>query len=168
MKQSEEMVSSNEGRFGGRRRRMAATAVGVAVLLAGCAENAPQDTFQPEGSNARSIDGLQRELFYISGVVGVLVFAAVGYAIWKFKDRGQDIPEQSHGNPKLEILLTILPAVILAVVAVPSVVQIFELADQENDCVINVTGQQWWWEYDYVKGSDLRLRRDHRFHRHQR
>ena len=153
MKQSEEMVSSNEGRFGGRRRRMAATAVGVAVLLAGCAENAPQDTFQPEGSNARSIDGLQRELFYISGVVGVLVFAAVGYAIWKFKDRGQDIPEQSHGNPKLEILLTILPAVILAVVAVPSVVQIFELADQENDCVINVTGQQWWWEYDYVKGS---------------
>ena len=153
MKQSEEMVSSNEGRFSGRRRRMAGAAVGVAVLLAGCAKNAPQDIFQPEGSNARNIDTLQRELFYISGFVGVLVFIAVGYAIWKFRDRGQEIPEQSHGNPKLEILLTIIPAVILVVVAVPSIVTVFELADQQNDCVINVTGQQWWWEYDYVKGS---------------
>ena len=50
-------------------RRYVALAAGVGVLLAGCAKNAPQDTFQPEGSNARKIDGLQRELFYISGVV---------------------------------------------------------------------------------------------------
>jgi len=125
----------------------------VGVLLAGCAKNAPQDTFQPEGKNARLIDGLQRELFYISGVVGLIVFAAVGYAVWKFKDRGQEIPEQTHGNPKLEILLTILPAVILAVVAVPSIAAVFELDKKDNDCVINVTGQQWWWEYDYVQGS---------------
>ena len=37
-----------------------------------------------------------------------------------FRDQGQDIPEQSHGNPKLEIALTILPAIILAGIAVPS------------------------------------------------
>jgi cytochrome c oxidase subunit 2 len=156
MQQSEEMVSTRAGRTAGRlggRRRHIALVAGIGVLLAGCAKNAPQDMFQPAGSNARSIDGLQRELFYISGVVGLIVFAAVGYAIWKFKDRGQDIPEQSHGNPKLEILLTILPAIILAVVAVPSVAKVFELDKKDNDCVINVTGQQWWWEYDYVQGS---------------
>ncbi len=147
MEQSENMVS----RFAGRR--YVALAVGVGVLLAGCAKNAPQDTFQPAGSNARKIDGLQRSLFYISGVVGVIVFAFIGYAIWKFKDRGQEIPEQSHGNPKLEILLTILPAVVLAIVAVPSIAAIFQLDRKDNDCVINVTGQQWWWEYDYVQGS---------------
>ena len=134
-------------------RRVLALAVGVGALLAGCAKNAPQDTFQPAGSNARLIDGLQRELFYISAVVGLIVFAAIGYAVWKFKDRGQEIPEQTHGNPKLEILLTILPAIILAVVAVPSVAAVFELDKKDNDCVINVTGQQWWWEYDYVQGS---------------
>ena len=147
MEQSKNMLSRMSS------RRYVAFAVGVGVLLAGCAKNAPQDTFQPEGSNARKIDGLQRELFYISGVVGLIVFAAVGYAVWKFKDRGQDIPEQTHGNPKLEILLTILPAIILAVVAVPSVAAVFELDKKDNDCVINVTGQQWWWEYDYVQGS---------------
>lgn len=152
MEQSEIMVSPREGRFTGRRR-LAGIAAGVGLVLAGCAKNAPQDTFQPAGENARKIDGLQRELFYISGVVGVLVFAAVGYAIWKFRDRGQEIPEQSHGNPKLEIMLTIMPAIILAVVAVPSIAMVFELDKKDNDCIINVTGQQWWWEYDYVKGS---------------
>jgi hypothetical protein len=170
MQQSEEMVSTRAGRTAGRlggRRRHIALVAGIGVLLAGCAKNAPQDMFQPAGSNARSIDGLQRELFYISGVVGLIVFAAVGYAIWKFKDRGQDIPEQSHGNPKLEILLTILPAIILAVVAVPSVAKVFELDKKDNDCVINVTGQQ----VVGVRlrpGQHLRRRRDHGVDRHRR
>jgi len=152
MEQSDNMVSSNEGQFVGRRR-LVALAVGVGVVLAGCADNAPQDIFEPKGSNARKIDTLQMELFIISAIVGLLVFAAVGYAIWKYRDRGQDIPEQTHGNPKLEILLTIMPAIILAVVAVPSISAVFELDKKDNDCVINVTGQQWWWEYDYVAGS---------------
>ena len=152
MEQSEAMVSTREGQFAGRRR-LVGLAAGVGLVLAGCAKNAPQDTFQPAGSNAREIDGLQRELFYVSGIVGLIVSAAILYAIIKFKDRGQDIPEQSHGNPKLEILLTILPAIILAVVAVPSVAAVFKLDKKDNDCVINVTGQQWWWEYDYVQGS---------------
>ena len=134
------------------RRRIAVAAV-LGLVLAGCAENAPQDTFAPAGANAREIDWLQRLVFYIAGVVALIVIGVVVYVIWKYKDRGQDIPEQSHGNPKLEILLTILPAMILAVVAVPSIAAVFELDKKDNDCVINVTGQQWWWEYDYVKGS---------------
>ena len=152
MEQSENMLSrSFEPRRAGRR--YLALAAGVGLLLAGCAKNAPQDTFRPAGKNSRLIDGLQRELFYISAVVGLIVFGVILYAVIKFKDRGQEIPEQSHGNPKLEILLTILPAIILAVVAVPSVAAVFTLDKKDNDCVINVTGQQWWWEYDYVQGS---------------
>ena len=153
MEQSENMVSPSEGRFAGRRTRLAALAVGVGVVSAGCAKNAPQDIFQPKGENAEKINDIQLELFIISGVVGLIVFGVIAYSIWKFKDRGQDMPEQTHGNPKLEILLTILPAIILIVVAVPSVSAVFELDKKDNDCVINVTGQQWWWEYDYVKGS---------------
>mgnify|MGYP002682494189 CR=1 FL=1 len=76
---------------------------GGVLLLAGCAKDAPQDTWQPAGPNARSIDNLQRPIFYIAGVIGVLVFATIGYAIWKFKDRGQEIPEQGHGKAILEI-----------------------------------------------------------------
>ncbi len=85
--------------------------------------------------------------------MGIIVFAFIAYALVKFKDRGQDIPEQSHGNPKLEIALTILPALILVGIAVPTVSQVFSLDKKDNDCIVNVTGQQWWWEYDYEKGS---------------
>jgi cytochrome c oxidase subunit 2 len=150
-----EYSMSNHGESHTPRRRphLALAAVMVAVLAA-CAENAPQDIFKPKGPNATKIDNLQRPVFYIAGVVGVIVLAAVGYILWKFKDRGQDIPEQTHGNPKLEIFLTVLPAVILAGVSVPTVITIFELDKKaDTECIINVTGQQWWWEYDYATGD---------------
>ena len=124
------------------------------AVLAGCAKNAPQDTFQPRGSNAKNINEIALPVFIIAGVVMTFVILVVAYIVWKFKDRGQDIPEQSHGNPKLEIALTILPAIILAVIAVPTVATVFKLNKQSDaQCIINVTGQQWWWEYDYSTGN---------------
>ena len=133
-----------------RRHLLTAAALTLGVVLAGCANNAPQDIFEPKGSNARTIDNIQRPVFYIAGVVGVIVLGVVAYILMKFRDRGQDIPEQTHGNPKLEIFLTILPAVILAGVAVPTVIGVFALDKKaDTECIINVTGQQWWWEYDY-------------------
>ncbi|MGK0478146.1 MAG: cytochrome c oxidase subunit 2, partial [Ilumatobacter sp.] len=84
-----------------------------AALLAGCATDAPQDTWQPKGSNARMINDLDWVVFSIAGVVGVVVFSVLAFALWKYRDRGQPIPEQTHGKPALEIGLTILPALIL-------------------------------------------------------
>src|SRR5688572_24703055 len=81
-----------------RRRRIALTAAGLSVVLAGCAEKAPQDTWAPEGPDARTIDNLQKPVFLAAGVVGVLVMAAVVYCIVRFRDRGQAIPSQSHGK----------------------------------------------------------------------
>ncbi|MFZ9628360.1 MAG: cytochrome c oxidase subunit II [Ilumatobacteraceae bacterium] len=136
-----------------RRRLAAALTVLAVTALTGCAKNAPQDLFRPAGPNARNIDeglGGQRYIFYMAGVVALIVLVAVGYIVVKFRDRGQDIPEQTHGNPKLEIALTILPAIILATVAVPTIKKVFDLADTTDAaCIVNVTGQQWWWEYDY-------------------
>ncbi len=57
---------------------------------------------------------------------------------------------RSHGNPALEIALTILPAIILIAVGIPTVSTVFSLAKtSDTQCVVNVTGQQWWWEYEY-------------------
>ena len=130
-------------------RRLAGAAVALTAVLAGCAKDAPQDTFKPAGPEARTIDDLQRPLFYIAGVVGLIVFAVIGYSIIRYKDRGQEMPEQTHGKTWLEILLTIIPAIILVGVGIPTVTAVFELDKKDNECVVNVTGQQWWWEYDY-------------------
>ena len=99
-----------------RRVLGAATLLGGTVLLASCARNSPQDTWKPKGDSARKIDNLQRPVFLVAGIIGVLVFLTVGFAIARFRDRGQPIPKQSHGKPALEIVLTIIPFIILATI----------------------------------------------------
>ena len=133
-----------------RRIVVAAAGASAVAFLAGCATNAPQDTWQPKGPNAQKIDDLQKPVFAIAGIVGVIVFAAIAYAVFRFKDRGQPIPEQTHGKPVLEIGMTILPGLILAGIGIFTFQTIFDLAKTDDtEMVINVTGQQWWWEYDY-------------------
>ena len=135
-----------------RRHRLVVAGGGLAVaaVLAGCADNAPQDTWQPEGENAQKIQDLQWPVFAIAGVVFLIVVAAVSWCIYRYRDRGQPIPKQTHGRPALEIGLTILPAVILIGVAIPTVGTIMALAETDDtECVVNITGQQWWWEIDY-------------------
>jgi cytochrome c oxidase subunit 2 len=134
-----------------RRRTLSSLgALAALVVLGGCAENAPQDTWDPAGENAQRIDNLQRPIFYVAGIVLLIVVVAVAYCIVRFRDKGQPMPEQTHGKPALEIALTILPALILIGVGIPTVSTIFKLAKtSDTECVINVTGQQWWWEYDY-------------------
>ena len=118
--------------------------------MAGCAKDAPQDTWQPAGENAQKIQNLQWPVFAIAGIVGVIVIVAVGWCVFRYRDRGQPIPKQTHGRPALEIGLTILPALILIGVAIPTVGTLMALSKTDDtECYVNVTGQQWWWEMDY-------------------
>ena len=145
-------MSRRDTRLPARRRRTlgAVVAGAAALVLGGCAQDAPQDTWQPAGDNAQKIHDLQWPVFLVAGVIGVIVLAVVAFAVVRFRDRGQPMPEQSHGKPALEIALTILPALILVGVGIPTVSTVFDLAEEaDTECIINVTGQQWWWEYDY-------------------
>lgn len=137
-------------RFVKQRTAVGLAAIAAAVLLGGCARNAPQDTWKPEGENAQKIQDLQWWVFLAAGIVGVIVFAVIIYVVIRFRDRGQEMPKQTHGKPVLEIILTIIPALILIGVGVPTVSTVFSLAKtSDTQCVVNVTGQQWWWEYEY-------------------
>jgi cytochrome c oxidase subunit 2 len=138
-----------------RQTTRVAIAAGTVAVLAGCADDAPQDTWQPAGPNAQLIHDLQWPVFLTAGIVGVIVIVVLIYIVIRFRDRGQPIPKQTHGKPALEITLTAIPAVIMAVIAgftVPAVMALAKSSDTE--CVVNVTGQQWWWEYDYPVSED--------------
>ena len=135
-----------------RLRRLGTPLAMVAgtVLMAGCAKNETQSIFTPKGDNARKINDLQLFPMVAACIVGIIVFAFLGFAVYKFKDRGQPIPGQGHGNSVIEIGTVVVSAVLLGVIAVPTTQTIFKLA-KTNDCkiVVNVTGQRWWWEYSY-------------------
>jgi cytochrome c oxidase subunit 2 len=76
--------------------------------------------------------------------------AAIIYIVITYRDRGQPVPEQTHGSRVLEIVPTATAALILVCVAVPTWGAVQALAKTNDaECVVNVTGQQWWWEYDY-------------------
>jgi cytochrome c oxidase subunit II len=82
----------------------------------------------------------------------LLVFAALAYILIRFRAR-PDGPEPKHvyGNTKLEILWTAIPAVIVLVIAIPTIQAIFSLQDRapEDALVIEAIGHQWWWEFRY-------------------
>lgn len=140
------------------RRWKAALLVPFALALSACAENAPLDTLQPQGPEARTIDKLVDPVFAIAGVVFVLVQVGVLAIVWHFRKRGEDdgsLPDQIHGNTKLELGWTILPAILLAGVGAASVLTIFDLDDRPDDAMqVTVIGQQWWWEYRYDVDGD--------------
>lgn len=135
-----------------RPLRWVATAL-VALTVAGCATDAPQDTLDPAGPAARTIDTLSNSMFIIAAIVFVLVQGLIIYMVVRFRRRDGDddvFPAQLHGNTRLEIGWTILPAVVLAAVAVFTVPVIFELNEEpENALVVDVEGQKYWWGYEY-------------------
>ena len=134
-----------------RNRRLAALSASLFVFLAACAENAPQDTLEPQGPVARDIDRLIDPVFIVAGVVFVLVQGLVLLAIIKFRAKPDSPePQQIHGNTRLEVGWTLAPALILLAVAVPTIATIFDLAKEpENPVKVTVIGHQFWWEYRY-------------------
>ena len=121
------------------------------ILLSACIENAPLDSLSPEGPYARSIDELFWLTFWIAVVIFVIVQGALLLSVFVFKEKPDSPePKQIHGNTKLEILWTVIPVIILAVIAVPTVRTIFDLANEPEDALkIEVIGHQWWFEYKY-------------------
>jgi len=115
----------------------------------------PQNSLDPAGPDARSIDNLWRLVFWIATGIFVMVEAALLFAVFRFRRRkGVDRPvKQARGNARLEIVWTIIPAMILAAVAVPTIATLFDLRaapePDENALQIEVTGHQWWWEFHY-------------------
>ena len=139
-------------RPGPLRRVLPALPVLLLVLVAGCAENYPQTTLAPRGDFAEMVDRLFRTTVFWAVIVFVLVEGAILLALFKFRGRPDDPePRQVHGHTGLEVLWTMIPAVILVMIAIPTIKTIFRTSSYpEGDAVkIEVIGRQWWWEFRY-------------------
>lgn len=97
------------------------------------------------------------------GVFGI-VTAAVVYSIWKFRVRPDDDTdgEPIHGNTKLEIWWTAIPAVLVTAIGVVSAVVLAQNARVDNPLRVDVTAQQFAWSFKYpgqggVTSTTLRL-----------
>lgn len=139
------------------RLRQAAPALPLAVALlalSACSgmEQAPNSTFNHTTDFNSAIDGLWDLLLLLGTIVFVVVEIALVYTIFRFRKRpGGEPAKQIHGNVALEITWTAIPAIILVMIAVPTVKTIFQTQAPApaGALTIEVTGHQWWWEFHY-------------------
>lgn len=128
-------------------------ALAAGVLLPAVGAQSPYTTISPQTSQADDVQWLYRLIFFLSLIVFVGVQIAIIYTVLRYRRRANDErPEQLHGNKTLEIIWTIIPAVILLAIFIPTVRTIYAHADDVNDgdFTVQVYGKQWWWEIHYM------------------
>ena len=125
--------------------------IGVTLFLVGCGPY-PENTFEPTSDYAHDISNLFLFIIYLAVVVFILTFGLIFYAAFRFRGKpGDPRPTGVHGNTTIEIIWTIIPALILAAIAVPTVGLIFSSqADAPPDSLqVAASGHMWWFELQY-------------------
>jgi cytochrome c oxidase subunit 2 len=95
--------------------------------------------------------------FWFIGPITLLVLALLFIVYFRFNDKSNPDPSTVTHNTLLEVVWTVLPIVVLFMIAVPS----FDLLNRqlapkaEPDMTIKATGYQWYWGYEYQDGSEI-------------
>jgi cytochrome c oxidase subunit 2 len=151
-----------------KRRMMAYRSITILSLLAIAsaallpyvvgAEN-PYTTISPKSDAADDIQFLYKIIFWLALIVFVFVQFGIAYTALRYRRRHEDEPRpvQIHGNKTLEIVWTIIPAVILIAIFIPNVDALykFDRASNSGDYELEIYGKQWWWEVHYSKPDEV-------------
>jgi cytochrome c oxidase subunit 2 len=139
------------------------SAIGAAVLaLLGLAATAAyalpfdwQLGFQPSASPVMDqIESFHKELLYIITAVSLFVAGLLGWVVIKFRASVNPTPSKVHHNTILEVAWTLIPVIILVVIAIPSFKLLYYEAEIPTpDVHIRAIGKQWFWTYEYP-GAD--------------
>jgi cytochrome c oxidase subunit 2 len=82
--------------------------------------------------------------------VSLFVLGLIGYVIVKFNEKANPVPSKVSHNTTIEVIWTVVPILILLVIAVPSFRLLFAQYDfPKADLIIKATGNQWYWSYEY-------------------
>jgi cytochrome c oxidase subunit 2 len=128
------------------------------LLVAGCSKDG-QSTWEAFGPVAQKQLDLFNVLLWVMVAVFIIVEGVLVYAIVRYRRRPGDAkPPQIHGNTSLEIILTIIPTILVLALGIWSVFTLFAIdkapEDGPDPLQVNVTGHQWWFEFEYPDAGD--------------
>lgn len=137
----------------------------TALALGACGGPFPQSALDPASDFAWRLQDLFEGIFFWAVVVFVLVQGALIVAIFRFRERpGGPSPKVTHGNTLLEISWTLAPAVVLVLIAIPTIktIWIVDSPPPGESLVVEAIGHQWWWEFRYpdlgiVTANEMRI-----------
>ncbi len=130
-------------------------ATAICAVIAGSAGAAEPQAWQlglqePAGSIAEKATSLHNLLLVIITAISVFVLALLVYTCVRYREKANPKPSRTTHNTVIEILWTVVPVLILVVIAVPSFRLLYYLDDtKQTEMVVKITGNQWYWNYEY-------------------
>ena len=104
---------------------------------------------------SRTTYDLHMLIFWICVAIGVVVFGVMFYSMWRHRKSKGYQAAQFHESTAVELVWTIVPTLILVLMAIPATKTLYDIYDtEEADLDIMITGYQWKWKYDYL-GADV-------------
>jgi len=153
-------------RVGAAKARWRWIFTSVAMLLAGPVfaqsgngEPVPWQLNMGRGVTATSQNAYEAHMLvlWICVGIGVVVFGAMGYAMFKFRKSKGAVPAKFSHNTTAEVIWTVIPVVLLIAMAVPASTKLIAMYDTRGaEMTVKVTGLQWMWEYEYL-GENVRF-----------
>lgn len=112
------------------------------------------DLQDPATEVAAYIHWFHNGLVALITVICLFVLALLVYVAWRFSEKNNPVPSKTTHHALLEVAWTIIPVLILVVVAIPSFRLLrLQLEVPQADMTLKVTGKQWYWSFDYPKDS---------------
>ncbi|WP_263143711.1 cytochrome c oxidase subunit II [Pseudomonas sp. RIT-PI-AD] len=131
--------------------------MGLPLWLTGASAEAAWTVNMAPGATAvsRSVFDLHMTIFWICVVIGVLVFSAMMWSMLMHRRATGQQPAHFHESTVVEVLWTVVPLVILVLMAIPATKTLIEIYDpSESELDVQITGYQWKWHYKYL-GQDV-------------
>jgi cytochrome c oxidase subunit 2 len=108
------------------------------------------DLQEPAGIIATKATDLHNFLLVVITLISVFVLGLLVYVCIKFREKPNVKPSKTSHNTLIEVIWTVVPVLILVVIAIPSFKLLYLTeADKPVDMVVKVSGAQWYWNYQY-------------------
>ncbi len=137
-----------------KRRSITVTPPALALTgLAGCGLS-DDATIRPISDFGRQTQAIYEVVFWSALGIFIVVELLLLFALWRYRRRGEDaVPAQVHGHTWLEVGWTLVPALILLVISIPTIRTIFRQQtpppSEARALQVTAVGHQWWWEFVY-------------------
>ena len=135
-----------------------AVVIGARAALAGLGQPSPWEMDLQDAATPvmQQVAGFHTFLLWIIAAISAFVLILLLIVIVRFNARANPTPSRTTHNTPIEIVWTIVPVIILAVIAVPSFRLLFvQLEVPKPDLTVKATGKQWFWSYSYPDNGNF-------------
>jgi cytochrome c oxidase subunit II len=137
---------------------IAAALIAVPLALAGTGQPSPwqYEMQTPVSDVALQTQGFHHIVNIVIILIALFVLGLMLYVMWKFNERANPTPSRTTHNTLVEVLWTVIPVLILVVIAIPSFKLLYFMdRAHEPEMTLKAIGNQWYWSYEYPDNGDI-------------